>query len=96
MEARSRSAVVKEIDGPFAARVGAPISYRLVRRGAMGFSRANGDMSVSPLAYGAMALVLLRHVSDLAFTARFRLDEREVAELDERGWLTRRLEGGSK
>lgn len=44
-----------------------------------------------PLAYAAIAIVLLRHVGDLALVVRFRVDAAGERELQEDGWLTRSL-----
>lgn len=44
-----------------------------------------------PLAYAAIALVLLRHVGDLALLVRFRVDAAGERALQEDGWITRSL-----
>jgi hypothetical protein len=67
-------------------RVGEALLYA-----GIAFGAAVARPEVWPLAYGAIAAVLLRHVGDLALLVRFRVDPAGERALHEDGWLTRSI-----
>lgn len=70
----------------FTDRVGEAVLYAGVACGA-----AAALPSIWPLAFAALAVVLLRHVGDLVLLVRFGLDAAGERRLQENGWITQRL-----
>ena len=67
-------------------RIGETLLYAGVAVGA-----AAADGGTWPLAYAAIALVLLRHVADLTLLVRFGVDAAGERDLHRDGWITRSL-----
>jgi len=70
----------------FTDRVGEAVLYA-----GIAFGTAATRASVWPLAFAALAVVLLRHVGDLVLAARFAVDAEGERRLHSDGWITRSL-----